>query len=248
MGEGRRVNNSTSSVYFYTNEIAKQVNAANSTILRWADELTKVGYEFERDEVGGKEQYRFNETDLEVLQTFKKYRDLNYSLPTCAIKVMEERKTILSPIHKKSVIEDEGVSLSTENLLDDIVEQKIKERLEPFLAQLQKVDQRLLELKGFEDQVQKLPPPPTHDEIRQIAREEEKLRARITFDVNTKLREQAIRLWNEKPVTERTIKVFFKRIENESLKSEFVRKYMEQHFQEEFDKQYQEIEKEREGV
>ncbi|MDC0764174.1 hypothetical protein POF51_25985 [Brevibacillus sp. AG] len=242
------MNNSTSSVYFYTNEIAKQVNAANSTILRWAEELTKVGYEFERDEVGGKEQYRFNEEDLEVLLTFKKYRDLNFSLPTCAVKVIEERKTILSPIHKEPVVKDEGLSLSTENVIDDIVDQKLREKLEPFLAHLQKVDQRLFELKDFEDRVQNLPAPPTHDEIRRIAREEEKLRARITFDVNTKLREQAIKLWNEKPVAERTIKVFFKRIENESLKSEFIRQYMEQHFQEEFDKQYQEIEKESEGV
>ncbi|MGG4495560.1 hypothetical protein [Brevibacillus reuszeri] len=233
------MNNSQVSVYFYTNEIAKQVGHSNATILRWAEELSAAGYQFERDEQGGLNNYRFKEEDLEIFQKFKEYRNMNFSLPTCASKVIEDRNKILTPITPSENIETEDKSsLTTDNYLDELMELKLRDKVEPFLAHL---TERLDQVKQLEEMMKQLPPPPSEEEIRRIAREEERLRARISFDVKTKLRERATKLWFEKPEKERTIKILFKRIENESLKNEFIRAFIDQHFQEELDKCYEEL-------
>ncbi|WP_103109519.1 hypothetical protein [Brevibacillus reuszeri] len=236
------MNQSHVTVYYYTNEIAKQVGHSNATILRWAEELSVAGYHFERDEQGGLNNYRFKEEDLEVFQKFKEYRNMNYSLPTCASKVIEDRNKILTPITKSENIETEDqTTLAADNYLDELVELKLRDKVEPFLAHL---TERLDQVKQLEEKMRQLPPPPSQEEIRRIAREEERLRARISFDVKTKLREKATKLWYEKPEKERTIKLLFKRIENEGLKNEFIRSYIDQHYQEEIDKCYEDLSRE----
>lgn len=50
--------------------------------------------------------------------------------------------------------------------------------------------------------------------------------------INRILKEEAIKIWNDKPETERTIKVgLFRRIENAQKKEEFIQDYINKHFE-----------------
>lgn len=231
--------NTISTVYYLTNQVAKYVGTSNSSILRWADQLTEAGYSFERDEMG---QYRFKDQDIEVFQRFKSFRDNKHSLPVCAAKVVEELKNVLIPIESDE--DADSKSVAPANYLDELIEAKVRERLSPLIERFHILDEQLKNYELLQKQVQALPQPPSEQEIRRIARDEEKLRARLTFDVKTRLRERACKAWYEKPERERVIRVgLFKKIENESLKNEFIRAYVAAHFEDELNKEYAEFEK-----
>lgn len=233
------MNNSPSTMYYYTHQIAKIVGTSNSSILRWAEVLSGAGYQFERETESG--QYRFKEQDIDVLVRFKTYREQErHSLPVCGAKVIEDLKNMLVPLDE--AVTTEASTAVSSSLLDDLVREKVREELEPLLIHLQNIQSNMSGVEELRAQLKALPQPPSHDEIRRIAREEEKLRTRITFDVKARLREKAIKIWNEKPDSERMIKVgFFKKIENESMKSDFIRNFIGEHFQQEFDKEYEEL-------
>lgn len=57
--------------------------------------------------------------------------------------------------------------------------------------------------------------------------------------VNRRLRQDALKIWNSKPESERTIKVgLFRRIEDVNKREDFIRNYQYDHFEEELNKEY----------
>lgn len=205
---------------YWTNEIAEMVGVSDSTIRKWCIELEKNGYQFMK---GVNDSRAFTEQDLFTIRRFQNMlKENKLTKESAAVLIVEQSKQRgnagTPPVQVQnnvSPIQVLAVQLKA-----------FQERFEEMATTIEQQDKLLKALSKPKDE----------DQERQ-----QRITDMITQRrIESHLRTEAERLWNDKPEAERMKKAgWFKKEEDRDKRDRFVKDYIDQHFEERLRKEYE---------
>ncbi|MFK2827136.1 MerR family transcriptional regulator [Bacillus sp. B190/17] len=201
--------------YWKISDFAKEVGKHSNTVDGWFKQLEeKRIHMIGRTEHGEKV---YDQLDLDIALYIKDKRDQKWALDGIFHELPNHFE--LRPAMKESeatnvpqVIDLEAMRKEFEKMAREIAEQQTRE-----------IKQQ------YEELLKRLPQPKTIQEERQ-----ERITEMITRTrVESNLRDEALNMWSTKPEEERMIRVgFFRKEEDRDKRDQFVRDYINKHFEE----------------
>lgn len=206
---------------YFSKTVSERLGVSTDTLRSWSLKLEAVGVEFKRNE---RKQRIYLEKDIRALKNMKELLDLQQPLDEVSKIIAEKIKKSLFNKDKTeknaeitaSVIRDNNVQITLQEIRKMMIEvaaAAADERIESFQIRQQHY---LL----------------SPDEERQKQFNEMMLNRRI----EQRLRDRARNEWKQLPESERTVKVGvfgLKRIENAEKRYDFIKEYIDRHYEEE---------------
>lgn len=200
---------------YWNKELASILGIGDSTLRKWCIELEKNGYEFYKDKQGNR---AFTDRDAFAMRKFKELvQTRQLTLENAASAVIstfsnsnnDDRTTLVLPQNGRSEV---VLSEFREKLFADFRSMIQEEIRQEIAAAVQLQESRIQEDR------------------------QKRLTDRITERrIEFRLHEEALQLWAQRPRSERYKKVgWFRKEEDIIRKDNFVRQYINQHFEDRF--------------
>jgi hypothetical protein len=184
-----------------SSDIASYIGIAESTVRKYSQILEKAGYQFRKDTSGAR---IFTKKDLQVFSDMIKIKEkAGIGLEQAALVAVTQNDVTIQPTQ------------SVQTLID-------QRSNEVMAATIQKMNSMFEVIQGLQEQVSTL----------QVSQREERMIEYITLRrIESRLRDEALTLWEQKPEEERFIKRWFRKEENIEKKNYFVSRYIDQNLE-----------------
>lgn len=224
--------------YWKISDFAKEVGKHQNTVDGWFKQLEeKKVHWVNRSEHGEK---IYSTLDMKIAKYIKEMRDQKWALD--AIFHELPNRFELRPVPEETTSDSQILDLTAirnefESITKDSEQRQIEEMKQVFqeIAATQ-IAAQMDEVKNYyESIIKQLPQPKSIQEERQERITEMATRRRI----GRQLEKEALNMWSTKPEEERVIKVgWFRKEENKDKRDEFVKDYMDEHFESRLKKEF----------
>lgn len=205
----------------FAKEVALNLDISTSNLRKWSLLLEEAGYEFARND---KNQRIYYERDINALSQMKIFMDKNRNIDDAVklviarVKDKKNAQESLSVINKNGTKNGDNITLKP-NDLKDLMTQVVKVALNEQQKEFKEV---MKDYQQIAATIERLPDPNDN----WVAKRK----------LEHRFREEARKLWNEKPESERMIKSgWFSKIENQSARNDFIQDYIDKNMIEKFE-------------